>query len=159
VPTVLVVDDDTDNRDMIAMILRSNGYDVLTAADAATAAGVIDATDIDLVLLDVRLPALSGTEFCRQLRERPRTADLPIVLVSADAGRVHIGEGLAAGADDYLVKPFSRAQVLGCLDALLAVPAGTPAKQVNPGMYAALAARPAAPGHLPTPAVRRVRSA
>jgi DNA-binding response OmpR family regulator len=152
VPTVLVVDDDTDNRELLATILRALTYDVRTAADALTAARVIAGHRIDAVMLDVRMPAVSGIDLCRQLRRRPDTATLPIILVSADADADRVAAGRSAGADDYIVKPYTRAEVTDRLAALLAAaPATAPTRALTPGMYATLAARPAAPVTLLAP--------
>ena len=113
--TVLVVDDDADIRDLIAWKLAQAGYGVLTEADGeaglVTAAGLSETGVLgscpDLVLLDWTMPKMSGIDVCRVLRADPVTADIPIILLTAKAQESEVERGFAAGADDYIVKPFS----------------------------------------------------
>jgi DNA-binding response OmpR family regulator len=107
VKAVLVVDDDTDIRDLIAWQLRAAGYHVVTAADGEAALSAVAAGFVDLVLLDWKLPTMTGIDVCRALRGSPETASLPIVLLTGHAHPTDVTAGFDAGADDYLVKPFS----------------------------------------------------
>ncbi len=119
-PVVLVVDDDVDHRDLLRMVLERHAYRVLTTADTDGARRLIARGTVDAVLLDVRLPGESGIALCAALRGDPATRTLPVMLVSADAGDERITTGLAAGADDYLVKPFARTELIVRLDSMVA---------------------------------------
>ena len=109
---VLVVDDNADMREYIARILRSRGWIVETAADGAAALAAVRRRAPDLVLSDVMMPGVDGFGLLRALRADPSTRDLSIVLLSARAGEEARVEGLDAGADDYLVKPFSARELV-----------------------------------------------
>jgi DNA-binding response OmpR family regulator len=124
--TVLVVDDDSDIRTLITWKLSLAGYATLGAADGEAAVAAAqgrspDAPGVrpDIVLLDWTMPRMSGIEVCEALRAEPSTADLPIILLTAKAQEFELARGLAAGADDYIVKPFSPNDLLGRISALL----------------------------------------
>ena len=119
-PRVLVVDDNADMRDYLARLLGER-YAVETAADGASALAAIEAAPPDLVLSDVMMPVLSGVDMLRELRARPSTRTLPVILLSARAGEAPRIEGLGSGADDYLVKPFSARELMARVAALLEV--------------------------------------
>lgn len=109
---VLVADDDPNVRRFLEMNLLFEGYDVALAADGESAYQVAIRRRPDLILLDVMLPVRDGIEVCRLLRGHPHTASVPIILVT---GRTLMGdklEGLAAGADDYVSKPFDPIELL-----------------------------------------------
>jgi signal transduction histidine kinase len=103
---VLVVDDNTDLREYIAGLLAPR-YDVSTAADGLAALEQIRANPPDLVVSDVMMPRLDGFGLVRELRADAKTGSVPVILVSARAGEESVVEGIDAGSDDYLVKPFS----------------------------------------------------
>lgn len=132
--TVLVVDDDSDIRTLITWKLSLAGYDTIGAGDgeaAVAAAGGSSpqgsGTRPDLVLLDWTMPKMSGIEVCEVLRADPATAGIPIILLTAKAQESELARGLAAGADDYIVKPFSPNELLSRVDSLLAVGGARPA--------------------------------
>jgi PAS domain S-box-containing protein len=108
---VLVADDNADMRDYVARLL-SSFYDVETAADGRAALERIQASPPDLLLSDVMMPALDGFELVAAIRKDPAVRSLPIILLSARAGEGAQIEGLGAGADQYLVKPFSARDLL-----------------------------------------------
>jgi CheY-like chemotaxis protein len=110
--TVLVADDDHDVRDLIAYRLQSVGYQVLTAANGPDALAMTRRLLPDLVVLDVNMPGLDGIEVCHRLRERPETADIPVIVVSAWALPTDVDLAYAAGADDFLAKPFQATMLL-----------------------------------------------
>ncbi|HEY9861877.1 MAG TPA: ATP-binding protein, partial [Candidatus Obscuribacterales bacterium] len=116
---ILLVDDNTDMRDYVRRLLLNQGYDVETAADGVTALSVIQQQLPDLVLTDVMMPRLDGFGLLRELRAAPTTKDIPIILLSARAGEEARVEGLEAGADDYLIKPFSARELLARVEASL----------------------------------------
>ena len=108
---VLVVDDNVDMREYVAGLLRSE-YDVGTASDGVEALENIRKYPPDLVLTDVMMPRLDGFGLLKVLRTEPTTTGLPVIMLSARAGEEGTIEGLEAGADDYLVKPFSARELL-----------------------------------------------
>ena len=125
--TVLVIDDDPDIRELVIWKLRQAGY--ATLAEGNGEAGLVAACrdtgpdpsqPPDLVLVDWMMPKLSGIDVCRALRDNPRTAHIPVILLTAKAEEAEIERGLAAGADDYIVKPFSPKEMLTRVEALLA---------------------------------------
>ncbi|CAL9342506.1 Sensor histidine kinase RcsC [Streptomyces sp. enrichment culture] len=113
VPTrVLIADDNADMRDYLARLLRGAGYDVDTVTDGRAALRAVRKSAPDLVISDVMMPGLDGLQLVRTLRSDARTASVPVLLLSARAGQEASIEGLQAGADDYLVKPFAAAELL-----------------------------------------------
>ena len=115
-PRVLVVEDDTDIAGVLRRSLDKEGYEVRIAADGETALDQADDFEPDAVVLDLGLPKLDGVEVCRRLRQ---DGDVPILILTArDALDARV-EGLDSGADDYLVKPFEREELLARMRALL----------------------------------------
>ena len=114
--SVLVVDDDPGVLDVVAFTLRREGFDVDEETDGARALEAARTREYDLVILDVMLPQLSGTDVCRALRAE---SDVPIVMLTArDAERDRV-LGLDVGADDYVTKPFSSAELVSRVRAIL----------------------------------------
>lgn len=111
-PVVLVVDDVAANRELLEGHLLELGYDVRQARDGLEALEVIDAEEPDLVLLDIDMPRMNGIELCRNLKAHPLRRLIPIVLVTALQDRVTRLQGLGAGADDFLTKPFDAKELL-----------------------------------------------
>ena len=103
---ILVVDDDDRNRAVLERLLGTQGYDVLTVKSGEAALTALRHLPVDLVLLDVQLPGVSGYEVCAQLKEAPETRLVPVVLVTGMGERQHKIKGLRAGADDFIAKPF-----------------------------------------------------
>jgi two-component system, OmpR family, alkaline phosphatase synthesis response regulator PhoP len=117
--TILVVEDDAALRDTIAYNLRGEGFAVLKAADGVAALEEVRRHDVSLVMLDLMLPRLDGWEVCRQIRANPRTAKLPILMLTARAEVTDKVVGLELGADDYVTKPFTWNEVRARVRALL----------------------------------------
>ena len=115
---VLVVEDDLAIRSLLTRILGRRGYQVVTADDGRAALEVAG-DGFDLMLLDVGLPVMNGLEVCRQLRARPATAQLPILMLTGRDQPGDIRDGLAAGADDFLSKPFELAQLMARVERVL----------------------------------------
>jgi DNA-binding response OmpR family regulator len=111
---VLVVEDTKPVRDLLSILLRRRGYDVLAVADGQSALDAA-ATGFDLILLDVGLPDMNGLEVCRRLRSTAATADLPIIMLTGRGHPGDIRDGLAAGADDFLTKPFVESELMARL--------------------------------------------
>ena len=109
---VLVADDNADMREYLARLLRTAGYQVDLVTDGQQALERVRADLPDLVVSDVMMPRLDGLALVAALRTDPRTAAVPVLLLSARAGQEASIEGLQAGADDYLVKPFAAAELL-----------------------------------------------
>jgi two-component system sensor histidine kinase/response regulator len=108
---VLVVDDQEPNRLLLHDLLQLDGYQVHQAANGLDALALAGSCDPDVVLLDVSMPGMDGFEVCRRLKADARTAPVPVLLVTALDQRAHRLEGIAAGANDYLVKPIDRGEV------------------------------------------------
>jgi PAS domain S-box-containing protein len=115
---VLIVDDNADMREYLTRIL-SEHVQVEAVADGVTALAAAQARVPDLILSDVMMPGLDGFELLEALRADPRTKEVPIILLSARAGEEAIVEGLEAGADDYLIKPFSAQELVSRVTAYL----------------------------------------
>jgi PAS domain S-box-containing protein len=109
---VLVADDNADMREYLTDLLQTHGYAVTAVADGQQALAATRAQVPDLVISDVMMPRLDGLQLLSALRQDPRTGALPVLLLSARAGQEASIEGLLAGADDYLVKPFAAAELL-----------------------------------------------
>ncbi len=114
---ILVVDDEAPIVDAIAYNLQKEGFDVETAADADECISLIQSSVPNLVVLDVMLPSGSGLDICRRLQREKN--DLPILLLTARAAETDCLRGFEAGADDYVVKPFSMRELMARVHALL----------------------------------------
>ncbi len=113
---VLVVEDEESFSDALSFMLRREGYEVGIAIDGMQAIEEFDRHGADLVLLDLMLPGISGTEVCRSLRQR---SAVPIIMVTAKDGEVDKVVGLELGADDYVTKPFSSRELVARIRAVL----------------------------------------
>ena len=109
---VLVVDDDEDNTVIASTILRTHGYDVRVAPSGPVALKILEAEPIDLVLLDVMMPEMSGIEVLDRIKANPRLATLPVILVTAKSQDEDVLTGYKCGADYYITKPFTSRQLL-----------------------------------------------
>jgi DNA-binding response OmpR family regulator len=105
--TVLLAEDDADIRFLVTLKLTRAGYQLRAFSDGLSALADAREHPPDLAILDVMMPGMSGLEVCRELRKDPATANIPVILLTALAHEAAITAGAAAGADDYLVKPFS----------------------------------------------------
>lgn len=114
---VVVVEDDSETREFVARALREDGLEVRSAARAESARKLVQAGEVDLVVLDVGLPGISGLDLCAELRRDG--AAVPILMLTARTDVASRVEGLEAGADDYLGKPFALAELRARVRALL----------------------------------------
>ncbi len=117
--TILVVEDEADLSVLLRYNLEAEGFRVFTAESGDEAAEAIKESLPDLILLDWMLPGLSGIELCRRWRSREETARVPIIMITARGEEEERVRGLATGADDYIVKPFSLPELLARINALL----------------------------------------
>ncbi len=115
-PKILVVDDEPSLTEALSYALVAEGFEVVTAADGEEALRLLDREHPDLVLLDLMLPRVSGTEVCRRVR---RDSDLPIIMLTAKDSEVDTVLGLELGADDYVTKPFSMRELTARVRAVL----------------------------------------
>ncbi len=113
---VLLVEDEESFSDPLSYLLRREGYEVEVAADGPTALAAFDRSGADLVLLDLMLPGIPGTEVCRQLRTR---SAVPVIMLTAKDSEVDVVVGLELGADDYVTKPYSARELLARVRAVL----------------------------------------
>jgi DNA-binding response OmpR family regulator len=116
---ILIVDDTAENIDLLKAVLESRDYVVKTASNGAEALKSIEESIPDLVVLDVMMPEMSGYEVCQAIRQKPETALLPVVMLTALDPASEKVKGLEAGADDFLSKPINQAELLARVDSLL----------------------------------------
>lgn len=109
---ILVADDDPDILRLIEVTLVGEGYDLATAPDGEQALSVAQEDPPDLAILDVTMPKVDGFELCRRLRQSPRTSNVSIIMLTAKSQSVDKVMGLAAGADDYVLKPFDPLELI-----------------------------------------------
>ena len=108
---ILVAEDERDIRELIEFALNFNGHDVLTAVDGVSAWELTLAEQPDLVLLDVRMPRMDGYELCRRIKRSEKLRHIPVAFLSAKGQEAEIQAGLDAGAEEYILKPFSLDQL------------------------------------------------
>ena len=118
--TILLAEDDPDIRHMVAYKLGRAGFEVIEVVDGLAALDACLRDPPDLVLLDVRMPRMDGIAVCRELRAGPRTGGVPIIMLSARARPQDREQAFAAGATDYVVKPFSPRALVERVEATLA---------------------------------------
>lgn len=125
---ILVVEDDRDIRELIAFTLRYAGMEVETASGGADGLEKAQAERPALILLDVRMPKMTGFEVCERLKGDEHTRDIPVVFLSARGQEREIQQGLSLGAVDYILKPFSPEELPGQVREILARVAGEGSK-------------------------------
>jgi two-component system response regulator RegX3 len=113
---VLVVEDEQSLREPLVYLLKKEGFETLEAADGLQAVEIFNGSDIDLVLLDLMLPGISGNEVCRLIRQ---TSQVPIIMLTAKDSEIDKVVGLEIGADDYVTKPYSTRELLARMKAVL----------------------------------------
>jgi two-component system phosphate regulon response regulator PhoB len=118
-PTVLLVEDEPAQRELLAYNLEAEGFDVITADNGEDGLILVDENDPDLIVLDWMMPQLSGIEVCRRLKSNSKTRQTPVIMLSARAEEVDRVRGLETGADDYVVKPYSVIELMARVKAHL----------------------------------------
>lgn len=106
-PKILIAEDEPDIRELVAFTLKFGGFEVVVTTNGAEAVEKAPEVSPDLILLDVRMPRMTGYEACKALKENPITADIPVVFLSAKGQEQEVGQGMEAGATDYILKPFA----------------------------------------------------
>jgi len=116
---ILVVDDEKGIQEIVSQALKRRGYETLNAADGDTALDMAFTAKPDLIILDLMLPRMDGWEVCRRLKSNKETASIPIIMLTARREETDVVEGLDLGADDYIKKPFSLAELTARVGAIL----------------------------------------
>ena len=114
--TILIVEDEESLADPLAFLLRKEGFEPVIAYDGPEALAKFEAEDIDIVLLDLMLPGMSGTDVCKELRAQ---SSVPIIMVTARDSEIDKVVGLELGADDYVTKPYSSRELIARIRAVL----------------------------------------
>lgn len=116
---ILVIEDDPNVRTLILKLLQAEGFDALSAEDGRTGLRLARVHEPDLIICDIMMPEFDGYEVLSQLRQNSATATIPFIFLSAKSERTDLRQGMELGADDYLTKPFKRAELLGAISARL----------------------------------------
>lgn len=119
-PKILIAEDEPDIRELIAFTLRFAGFEVVTTANGQEALEAAQREVPDLIMMDVRMPKMTGYEACRAMKADPNIQHIPVVFLSAKGQESEIKEGLEAGAEEYLLKPFAPDQLIERVRVLLA---------------------------------------
>ena len=114
--SVLIVEDEESLADPLSFLLRKEGFEATVVTDGPSALAEFDRTGADIVLLDLMLPGMSGTEVCKQLRAR---SSVPVIMVTARDSEIDKVVGLELGADDYVTKPYSARELIARIRAVL----------------------------------------
>jgi DNA-binding response OmpR family regulator len=104
---ILIVDDEADVLDMLSLALSTEGFETIKINNGADALSLLKEKKIDLIILDLMMPGMSGTEVCKQIRKHPQWENLPIIMLTAKSAEIDRVLGLELGADDYVTKPCS----------------------------------------------------
>ncbi len=118
-PKILVAEDERDIRELIGFTLRFAKFDVTLVANGLEAVEKATEEPPDLIMLDVRMPKMTGYEACRVLKDNPATSMIPIVILSAKGQETEIEQGLSSGADEYIVKPFAPDELTNQVEEIL----------------------------------------
>jgi twitching motility two-component system response regulator PilG len=116
---ILVVEDEESLLKLETILLKVKGYDVTGAVTGSDALESLSRIAFDLVLLDIMLPDIDGFEICKRIRMEPRTASVPVVMLTAKKSREDQERGVACGANAYITKPFKSATIIDVIDGLL----------------------------------------
>jgi CheY-like chemotaxis protein len=117
---ILIAEDERDIRDLVAFTLRFAGHEVFAASNGEEAVELAPKVNPDLILMDVRMPRMTGYEACKALKANPDLKDIPVVFLSAKGQESERQQGIEAGAEEYLLKPFAPDQLSLQIKAILA---------------------------------------
>jgi DNA-binding response OmpR family regulator len=116
---ILIAEDERDIRELVNFSLQFGGFTVVQAANGAEAVELAQKERPDLVLMDVRMPKMTGYEACRQMKSMPELSDIPVVFLSAKGQESEIQTGLESGAEEYILKPFAPDELVKQVQAVL----------------------------------------
>ena len=116
---ILIAEDDNDIRELIVLTLQFNGFDVVPAEDGQIAVEVAQKANFDLILMDVRMPRMTGYQACEKLKSMESTKHIPVIFLSAKGQEAEIATGLQAGAEDYILKPFAPDELIGTINRVI----------------------------------------
>jgi len=116
---ILIAEDERDIRELVSLSLQFSGYTVVQAANGAEAVEQAQKELPDLILMDVRMPKMTGYDACRRIKAMPELRDIPVVFVSAKGQESEIQTGLEAGAEEYILKPFAPDELIKQVQAVL----------------------------------------
>jgi len=119
--TILIAEDERDIRELIAFTLRFAGHEVIVTQDGQEAYEMIQEKMPDLILLDIRMPRMTGYEVCRRIKGVDATKNIPVVFLSAKGQDAEVKEGYDAGAAAYLLKPFAPSELLTCVKEIVGI--------------------------------------
>jgi len=117
---ILIAEDERDIRDLVAFTLRFAGHEVFAASNGEEAVEMAPKVGPDLILMDVRMPRMTGYEACKAMKANPDLRDIPVVFLSAKGQETEIQQGLEVGAEEYLLKPFAPDQLTARIKTILA---------------------------------------
>ena len=117
---ILIAEDERDIRDLVAFTLRFAGHEVFAASNGEEAVEMAPKVNPDLILMDVRMPRMTGYEACKAMKANPDLKDIPVVFLSAKGQESERQQGIEAGAEEYLLKPFAPDQLSLQIKAILA---------------------------------------
>jgi CheY-like chemotaxis protein len=117
---ILIAEDERDIRDLVAFTLRFAGHEVIAATNGEEAVDLAPKINPDLILMDVRMPRMTGYEACKIIKTMPGIRDVPVVFLTARGQESEIQQGLGVGAEEYLLKPFAPDQLTERVKAILA---------------------------------------
>lgn len=118
-PVILIVEDEADLVELLRYNLERAGFEVLATPSGEEALLIVEERQIDLMLLDWMLPHISGIEVCRQLRRKPESSNLPVIMLTARGEQADRVRGLDTGADDYVTKPFAPEELIARIQAVM----------------------------------------
>ncbi len=116
---ILIAEDERDIRDLIVFTLQFGGFEAVAVSNGAEAIELVPKEKPDMILLDVRMPKMTGYEACKVLKSDPKTADIPVVFLSAKGQENEVKDGMEAGAMAYILKPFAPDELVGRIKKLL----------------------------------------
>jgi DNA-binding response OmpR family regulator len=119
-PTVLVVEDDPTIQSLVSFKLKNSGFEVFTVSNGAEAIAFLKNTLVDVMLLDLMMPVMSGKEVLLAVKKDERTKHIPVIILTAKTLEKEIVDGLSLGADDYMKKPFSPGELVARVRSVLA---------------------------------------